>query len=61
MKICYVRNATGPSRTYTTSLTAQSLRIYAEIARRAIVEGINKEGVQAARLKLIERALKELQ
>jgi len=42
-------------------LTAQSLRIYAEIARRAIVEGINKEGVQAARLKLIERALKELQ
>lgn len=42
-------------------LTRQSLQIYAEIARRAIAEGIDKAGVQAARLALIQQALDLLQ
>jgi hypothetical protein len=31
------------------------------VAARAIAQGIDKQGVQAARLKLIERALKALE
>jgi RHS repeat-associated protein len=38
-------------------LTRQALLVYREIAKRAIEKGIDKGGVQAARLKIIEQAL----
>lgn len=41
-------------------LTREALEAYREIARRAIEEGIDHLGVQAGRLELIERALREL-
>jgi hypothetical protein len=39
-------------------LSRKSLEIYRELARRAVAEGIDKGGVQAVRLKLIDQALK---
>ena len=41
-------------------ITRQALELYREIARRAIAEGKDQLGVQAARLKLIEQALRQL-
>jgi len=41
-------------------LGRQTLEKYAQVARSAIEKGIDKTGVQAARLKLIERALEHL-
>ena len=38
-------------------LAPQTLRLDQELARRAIDEGIDTVGTQAARLRLIERAL----
>lgn len=41
-------------------LTRETLMVAREIARRAIERGIDKGGVQAARLKIIEEALKKV-
>ncbi len=41
-------------------LTRQTLMVAKEIARRAIERGIDKGAVQAARLKIIEEALKRI-
>jgi hypothetical protein len=41
-------------------LTRQTLMVAKEIARRAIERGIDKGGVQAARLKIVEEALKKV-
>jgi RHS repeat-associated protein len=41
-------------------LTRETLEKYAEIARRTINAGKDKSGTQAERLKLVERALKEM-
>jgi RHS repeat-associated protein len=41
-------------------LTRQALLVYKEIAKRAIEKGIDKGGVQAARLKIIEQALRKI-
>ncbi len=43
------------------TLTAESLEAYAEIARRTIEEKLDKKGVQALRLQLVEKALAELE
>ena len=42
------------------ALSPRALRIYAEIAKRAIAAGKDGLGVQAARLALIEEALRKL-
>jgi hypothetical protein len=41
-------------------LTRQTLMVAREIAKRAIERGIDKGAVQAARLKIIEEALKKI-
>jgi uncharacterized protein RhaS with RHS repeats len=41
-------------------LTGETLQKYAQVAQRAIARGLDKTGVQAERLKLIERALETL-
>ncbi len=41
-------------------LTRETLQKYAKVAQNAIDRGIDKTGVQAERLKLIERAMDQL-
>lgn len=48
------------SGTVPAGLTRQTLMVAREVAQRAIARGIDKGGVQAARLKIIEEALKKV-
>ena len=41
-------------------LTREALLVYREVARRAIEKGIDKGGVQALRIKVIDEALKKI-
>jgi len=41
-------------------LARQTLLVAKEIAQRAIAKGIDKGGVQAVRLKIVEEALKKI-
>lgn len=42
------------------NLKAESLEVYAEIARRTIAEKLDKRGVQVLRLQLVEKALTKI-